>query len=190
MAPWHWCAMPAPSPAASPARILAAAISNAASPASIVANARWAAMPAAAVCPARSASWCWMAWNDASGRRSWTRSVTYLTDCARRNSRPPAIWAERASAPAIVSELSDSNSPAGAAAGRDENHVSVGPLAARAAAGFGDLRQREPVLLEGLPERGGPRPLLGRFDQGRRDLVGEKPRAGIREQGARLGSHG
>ena len=45
MAPWHWCAMPAPRPAASPVRTFAAAISKAASPRSAARNAFIAAMP-------------------------------------------------------------------------------------------------------------------------------------------------
>src|ERR1700682_1712969 len=64
MAPWHWCAMPAPSPAASPVRILATAVSNPASPSSIAAKARCAAMPAAAGGPGRSARRGWSRWED------------------------------------------------------------------------------------------------------------------------------
>src|SRR5499433_2676305 len=116
MAPWAWCAMPAPSPEASPVRIFATAISNPASPPSMAAKAFWAAMPAAAVWPARSARFCWMAWNDASGRPNCTRSVTYFTDCARRNSRPPAICAERAMAPPSISASSGRPCPVSAAA--------------------------------------------------------------------------
>src|SRR5215467_14240374 len=108
--------MPAPRPEASPVRIFATAISNPASPPSMAAKAFWAAMPAAAVWPARSARFCWMAWKDASGRPNCTRSVTYFTDCARRNSRPPAICAERAMAPPSINASAGSPCPASAAA--------------------------------------------------------------------------
>jgi len=45
-------------------------------------NACGAAMPAAAVCPARSAQVCWMAWNAASARSDelLALAVTYFND--------------------------------------------------------------------------------------------------------------
>src|SRR5215470_93795 len=108
--------MPAPSPDASPVRIFATAISNPASPASMAAKALCAAIPAAAVCPARSARFCWIAWKEASGRPNCTRSVTYFTDCARSDSRPPAICAERAMAPPSIRHSAGRPCPASAAA--------------------------------------------------------------------------
>ena len=75
MAPCAWCAMPAPKPAASPVRILAAAISNSGSPRSRRPKACSAAMPAAAAWPARTARSCWIAWKAPMGRPNCLRSV-------------------------------------------------------------------------------------------------------------------
>src|SRR5437762_3188315 len=75
MAPWTWWAIDAPIPAASPVRALATPISKRASPRSAARNAWAAAMSAAATWPARTARFCWMAWNAPMGLPNWRRSV-------------------------------------------------------------------------------------------------------------------
>ena len=64
--------------------VVAAAISNAASPRSAARNALAAAVPAAAVCPARTARFCWITWKDPIGFPNCRRSVAYCEAWRRR----------------------------------------------------------------------------------------------------------
>jgi hypothetical protein len=94
--------MPAPSPAASPARAFATAISKIGSPdepRSAARNAFAAAMPAAAVWPASKASWCWIAWKLPMGRPNCLRSPAYRVAWVSADSSAPAICADRTRAP-------------------------------------------------------------------------------------------
>src|SRR5262249_54218779 len=71
-------------PAAWPTLTLAAAISTVASPRSAARNALAAAVPAAAVCPARTARFCWITWKEPIGFPNCRRSVAYCAAWRRR----------------------------------------------------------------------------------------------------------
>src|SRR5213076_3305918 len=70
--------------------------------------------------------------------------------------------------------------------GRAHDDVRIAPGGADAALSLGNERQREPVLLDGGPERVGPRACLGRLTELPRDVLGEESRHHVAEDRARL----
>src|SRR5947208_1083449 len=149
-------------------------------------------MSAAAAWPARTARFCWMAWyapsgaveSDATGRRPDTQVVVALGGSQRQRARrhvEPRAGEEPRGDDRLGERQRDGVPP-----GRAHDDVRIAPGGAGAALSLRNERQREPVLLDGGPERVWPRACLGRLAELPRDALGEESRHHVAEDRARL----